>query len=107
MSITAQIFMVPFGISITACTLVGSAIGSQDVLMAKRWFKLVTLYTLVYVFGLTFLLVAFKSQIASIFTPDLEVKTLIIECMPIVAIKFIPHGYQGLLGLGLIPALSM
>ena len=27
--------------------------------------------------------------------------------MPIVAIKFIPHGYQGLLGLGLIPALSM
>ena len=27
--------------------------------------------------------------------------------MPIVAIKFIPHGYQGLLGLGLVPALSM
>ena len=27
--------------------------------------------------------------------------------MPIVAIKFIPHGYQGLLGCGLIPALGM
>ena len=27
--------------------------------------------------------------------------------MPIVAIKFIPHSYQGVLGLGLIPALSM
>ena len=85
--------MVPFGISITACTLIGSAIGSQDVLLARRWFKLITLYTFVYAFGLTFLLVAFKDQIASIFTPDLEVKALIIECMPIVAIKFIPHGY--------------
>ena len=27
--------------------------------------------------------------------------------MPIVAIKFVAHGYQGLLGLGLIPALGM
>ena len=99
--------MVPVRISTTACTLIGSAIGSQDVLQAKSWFKLITLYTLVYALGLTFLLVAFKDQIASIFTSDREVRALIVECMPIVAIKFIPHAYQGLLGLGLIPALGM
>ena len=106
-SIASQIFMVPFGLSTTACTLIGANIGQQDVPMAKRWFKLITAYTLVYGLFLTFVLLAYKVQIASIFTDDQEVKDLIVKCMPIVAIKFIPHGYQGLLGLGLIPALSM
>ena len=75
--------------------------------MARRWFKLITFYTLIYGLGLTFVLLIFREQIATIFTDDVEVRTLIIACMPIVAIKFIPHGYQGLLGLGLIPALGM
>ena len=76
-------------------------------LLAKRWFKIISAYTLVYGFGLTLVLLLFKREISAIFTDDLEVKALIIQCMPIVAIKFIPHGYQGLLGLGLVPALSM
>ena len=62
--------MVPFGISTTACTLIGSAIGSQDVLMAKRWFKLITVYTLLYGLTLTFVLLIFKKQVAMIFTDD-------------------------------------
>ena len=99
--------MVPFGIATAACTLIGAAIGSQNVPLAKRWYRLISAYTLFYGLGLTIVLLIFKKQVATIFTDDLEVRDLIIVCMPIVAIKFIPHGYQGLLGLGLIPALSM
>ena len=75
--------------------------------MAKRWYRIISAYSLLYGFALTLVLLALKEQIATIFTDDIEVKALVYKCMPIVAIKFIPHSYQGVLGLGLIPALSM
>ena len=75
--------------------------------MAKRWFKLTTIYNIIFGLGLTFMLLIFKKQVAIIFTDDMEVRALIIQCMPIVAIKFIPQGLEGFLGLGLIPALGM
>ena len=75
--------------------------------MAKRWFRLISVYTLVYGVGMTFLIFAYKREIAALFTQEPQVRALIEKCMPIVAIKFVPHGYQGLLGLGMIPALGM
>ena len=56
---------------------------------------------------MSFLILAYKREIAALFTQEPQVRALIVKCMPIVAIKFAPHGYQGLLGLGLIPALGM
>ena len=38
--------------------------------MAKRWFKLITIYTLLYGLTLTFVLLIFKKQVAMIFTDD-------------------------------------
>ena len=52
-------------------------------------------------------LVAFKAQVAALFTDQDEVKSLVIYCLPVVAFKYIFDGYQGMLGIGVIPALGM
>ena len=67
-TITSFIFMVPLGLSISACSLIGNAIGKQDVPLAKRWFKLISAYNLVYCLVLTVTLIVFKVQVASLFT---------------------------------------
>ena len=67
-TITAFIFMVPLGLSISACSLIGNAIGKQDVPLAKRWLKLISAYTLLYCLALTVTLIVFKVQVASLFT---------------------------------------
>ena len=99
--------MVPIGLSVTACTLIGNAIGQKEVAHARRWFKMISGYTLIYCIAMQFLLIPFKEKIATFFTTDEQVRNLVIYCIPVVSLKFIPDGYQGVLGYGVMPALSM
>ena len=43
-----QLAMAPYGLAATACTLIGGAIGKQDADEAKRYFRIITGYTLLY-----------------------------------------------------------
>ena len=67
-SVTALLFMVPLGLSVTACTLIGNSIGRQDVPLAKRFFKLISEYTLVYCLIMAVVLVVFRAEVAGLFT---------------------------------------
>ena len=60
-TITSQILVGVVGLSAAACTLIGTAIGQQDVPLAKRYYKLCIAYTLVYCVSITVLLIGFKS----------------------------------------------
>ena len=99
--------MVPLGLSVTACALIGNSIGKQDVPLAKGYFKMISAYTLIFCLLVALFLIVFRAEVTALFTNQDEVKQLVIYCMPVVAFKYIFDGYQGLLGLGVIPALGM
>ena len=92
-TITYQILVGVVGISAAACTLIGTAIGRQDVPLAKRYYKTSVSYTLIYSLSVTILLMIFKSKIAGVFTDDKDVQAMIIACLPVVAFKCIPDSF--------------
>ena len=52
MTLAMQLAMTPYGLAATACTLIGGAIGKQDVDEARRYFKMIMGFTLIYCFAM-------------------------------------------------------
>ena len=106
-SMGAQLAQVTVGVGKTACMLIGNAIGSQDATLAKRWFNMTLLYTLIYCIAIQFVLIPSRELIAGVFTGEQDVKALVIACMPVVVLKFICDGFQCVLACGVLPSLGM
>ena len=99
--------MVPIGLACTSCTLIGNAIGKKDVTLAKRYFNMISAYTLIYCIAMQLILIPNKGLISAFFTSDQDVRALVTLCIPVVSLKFVSDGYQGVLGYGVLPALGL
>ena len=53
------------------------------------------------------ILIPNKEFISAFFTSDQDVKALVMVCIPVVSLKFVSDGYQGVLGYGVLPALGL
>ena len=104
-NIAAMIFMTPLGISEAACVIVGNSIGEKNASLAWRYFKLAIVITVTNATIIAIVLIGLREQVASIFTQEQEVLALLVKCIPILALKFIPDSYQAL-GNGVIRALG-
>ena len=67
-NLSAQLFMVAMAFSSTSVILIGSALGSNNVEMAKRWFSMIQAVTVVYSILLGLAVIMLRHQIAAFFT---------------------------------------
>ena len=70
-------------------------IGENKEMQAWRYFKLTSIVTLVFCTLICFVLIFMKKYVARIFTSEPVVLELLVKCLPIVALKYIPDSYQG------------
>lgn len=86
--------MVPLGIQEAAGAIVGNYIGANDVLMAKKFFTLISKLAFVTIAIMCLLTILLRSEIVDIFTQDSEVKSITEEVLLLMAVFFIFDGMQ-------------
>ena len=99
--------MAPIGLACASCTLIGNAIGKKDIALGKRYFKMISAYTLIYCVAMQLILIPNSEHISAFFTADQDVRTLVIICIPVVSLKFVSDGYQIVFGYGVLSALGL
>ena len=88
-------FMVPMGIQSAACAIIGAEIGANNVPLAKEYFKMMSVMTLLCLVVMQALFYGFREQIVSVFTTDEDVAELANNCFFIIILAFIPDCIQG------------
>jgi MATE family multidrug resistance protein len=72
-NIVAFLFMMPLGISFAASSLVGGAIGEQDIPKARCYARQALFLTMSLTTFVVFLMILFNQRLASLFSSDPEV----------------------------------
>ena len=93
-NVSATLFMVPLGIQEAAGAIVGNCIGANDVLMAKKFFTLISKLALVTIAIMCLLTILLRREIVDIFTQDSEVKSITEDVLLLMALFFIFDGMQ-------------
>lgn len=82
--------MVPFGAQSAACALMGEKIGANQVPMAKKYFTVIAILTLVLMLCVQIAILTFRSEIIDNLTANREVRILAKRYLPIIVIGFTP-----------------
>lgn len=67
-------FMVPNGLQSACCAIIGEQIGANNVKVAKQYFNMMSITTIISLAILQGLIYGFRSQIVSVFTSDPDVQ---------------------------------
>ena len=102
----AVMFMVPNGLQSACCAIIGEQIGANSVQIAKQYFRMMSITTIVLLFILQGLIYGFRSQIVSVFTSDPDVQELAENSVYIIVIAFTFDMIQGTIQ-GVIRALAI
>ena len=87
-------FEIATGLGQAACVVVGNSIGSNDVSLAKKYFRLTILITLGIILTVSATVLLNDELIVSLFTKDADIYDLTISVIPIVALKYVWDGLQ-------------
>ena len=68
MSVCGLIFMVPVGIQEATCGIIGNCIGANNVPLAKRFFAIITKFTLSLIILIGIVIFVARKSIVSLFT---------------------------------------
>ena len=90
--------MIPFGIGMTATTLIGNSLGELSSFNAKTYAKAAGIINAIIVFIMGALMIIFSKGIASFFTEDREVASIIIKILPLLALEEMFDTTQTILG---------
>ena len=102
----AIMFMVPMGIQSAACAIIGEQIGANRVPLAKEYFRLMSIWTLIMLILVQALFYFCRVPIVRVFTEDPAVAELADSCVFIIILAFIPDIIQGSMQ-GVIRALDV
>ena len=72
--------------------MVGNAIGSNDVKLAKKYFRMTSTITLVIILLISTIVFVAAKPIVALFTKEADIYDLTLSVIPIVALKFIWDG---------------
>lgn len=86
----AVLFMVPMGIQSAACAIIGEQIGAGRVAVAKEYFRVMSLITLIMLAFVQLIFCAGRDKIINAFTTDPAVAELAESCFIIIVFAFIP-----------------
>ena len=75
-NVTAMLFMVPLGIQEATCGLVGNCIGANNVPLAKRFFRIITKFTITIVTAMCLMTYFARYQIVAFYTEEESVQAL-------------------------------
>lgn len=106
MSICALIFMVPLGIQEATCGIIGNCIGANNVPLAKRFFSIITKFTLASIIVIGTVIFLARKNIVSLFTKDETIIDMTEKVLILVACMLLTDGMQGYLS-GPIRALGL
>lgn len=102
----AIMFMVPMGIQSAACAIIGEQIGANRVPLAKEYFRLMAVITIMMLFLVQTLVYFGRKPIVRVFTEDPAVAELADSCVFVIILAFIPDIIQGSIQ-GVIRALDV
>jgi len=102
----AIMFMVPMGIQSAACAIIGEQIGANRVPLAKEYFRLMSIITLVMLLVVQALVYFGRDSLVNVFTEDPAVAELANSCVFVIILAFIPDIIQGSIQ-GVIRALDV
>ena len=97
MSYTAFLFRIPFGMNLAMATLTGSAIGADNVPLAKRMIKVNGIFVSAIFVLLLMTTICLKNQIVDFLTDDEEVATMVKGVIIVVFAFQLPDHLQGFL----------
>ena len=97
MDVCATLFMVPLGLQEATCAIIGNCIGSNNVPLAKRYFKMINYLTLAVIATICLATGMGNELIASAFTDDEEVYRITSNVILFMACYFSFDGLQGYL----------
>ena len=86
----AILFMVPMGIQSAACAIIGEQIGANRVPLAKEYFRIMSIVTLILMLLVDAVFYFGKGPIVRLFTNDEDVAELADSCVVIIFLAFIP-----------------
>ena len=93
--IIAIMFMVPMGIQSAACAIIGEQIGANRVPLAKAYFHVMSIITLLTLLIIQTIVYFARKPIVRVFTEDPAVAELADSCVFIIILAFIPDIIQG------------
>lgn len=102
----AVLFMVPMGIQSAACAIIGEQIGGNRVRLAKEYFKVMCLISLILLMTVQMSFYLARDSIINVFTEDRAVADLTNSCFLIIVLAFVPDMIQGSMQ-GVIRALDV
>ena len=68
--VCSTLFQIPVGIQEATCGIIGNCIGANNVPLAKRFFKLITTFSVVIIILMSIIVICTHTQIIEIFTDD-------------------------------------
>ena len=95
MNINGFMFMFPLGVQFAASGLVGNMLGKGNSAQAKRFAIVCVLGTLAMVSTVVLLLNIFQSEIAGLFSRDIQTAALIVEVIPVLSIFMLLDAVHG------------
>ena len=96
-SVGATLFMVPLGIQEATCGIIGNCIGANNVPLAKRFFSVITRFTMATILILSITTFFAREQIIAFYTEDAEVQAICVRVFALMACMFAFDGMQGYL----------
>ena len=93
--IIAIMIMVPMGIQSAACAIIGEQIGANRVPLAKAYFHVMSIITLLTLAIIQTIVYFARKPIVRVFTEDPAVAELADSCVFIIILAFIPDIIQG------------
>ena len=72
-SVAASLFMIPLGIQEATCGIIGNCIGANNVPLAKRFFGLITKFTMAIILLICLTTYLARSQIVAFYTDQKDV----------------------------------
>ena len=94
---TAMLFMVPLGIQEATCGVIGNCIGADNVPLAKRFFSIITKFTISIVTAMGLMTYFARNKIAAFYTEEESVQALCSQVLIITSCLFLFDGMQGYL----------
>ena len=84
--------MFPLGIQEGTCGIIGNCIGSNNVPLAKRFFDMITKFTLAVVVILCLMTYLARSNIVAFFTEDEDVQAICTQAFVLLSVMFFFDG---------------
>ena len=89
--------MVPQGIQKATSGIIGNCIGANNIPLAQRFFKIISLFTLAVLIFLSILLVSAREQIVGFYTKEAEIQAICERGFLLIAISCLFNGLEGYL----------